>query len=86
MEMQLNVNDEWIDNIIVARLKNDYEFLTELSVTDSSGEDEDHKRAIVTLMGMYMTYDDYFKWREKVGVNPEYTNVWDKLRNEKGNA
>ncbi len=81
MEMKLDVNDEWVDNIIVARLKSDYE-----TVDSDFFEDSDAlKRAIVTLMSLYMAYDDYFQWREDAQVPNEYTGTWDVYRQEQMN-
>ena len=76
MEMKLNVNDEWVDNIIVARLKSDYE-----TVDSDFFEDSDAlKRAIVTLMSLYMAYDDYFDWREEAQVPDDLVGAWDVYR------
>jgi hypothetical protein len=76
MEMKLNVNDEWVDGLMVARLKSDYE-----SIDDDMFEDAKELRgAIVTLMSYYMTYNDYFDWREEVRVPNEYTGNWDVYR------
>jgi hypothetical protein len=81
MEMKLDVNDEWIDGLMVARLKSDYE-----TVDDDMFEDsEELKRAIVALMSLYMTYDDYFQWREDAQVPNEYTGAWDVYHQEQMN-
>jgi hypothetical protein len=81
MEMKLDVNDEWIDGLMVARLKSDYE-----TVDSDFFEDSDAlKRAIVALMSLYMTYDDYFQWREDAQVPNEYTGAWDVYRQEQMN-
>lgn len=81
MEMKLDVNDEWIDGLMVARLKSDYE-----TVDSDFFEDSDAlKRAIVTLMSLYMTHDDYFQWREEAQVPNEYTGAWDVYRQEQMN-
>jgi len=81
MEMKLNVNDEWVDGLMVARLKSDYE-----SIDDDMFEDAKELRsAIVTLMSYYMTYNDYFDWREEVGVPNEYTGNWDVYRKKQMN-
>jgi hypothetical protein len=81
MEMKLDVNDEWIDGLMVARLKSDYE-----TVDDDMFEDsEELKRAIVALMSLYMSYDDYFQWREDAQVPNEYTGAWDVYRQEQMN-
>ena len=81
MEMKLDVNDEWVDGLMVARLKSDFE-----TVDNDMFEDaEELKKAIVTLMSLYMTYDDYFKWREEAQVPDGYTGTWDVYRQEKMN-
>jgi hypothetical protein len=81
MEMKLDVNDEWVDGLMVARLKSDFE-----TVDNDMFEDaEELKKAIVTLMSLYMTYDDYFKWREEAQVPDGYTGTWDVYRQEQMN-
>jgi hypothetical protein len=81
METKLNVNDEWVDGLMVARLKSDFE-----TIDIDFFEDADAlKRAIVTLMSLYMTYDDYFQWREDAQVPNEYTGAWDVYRQEQMN-
>lgn len=74
MEMKINLNDECIDDIVEARLKHDYES------SDCFEDSESIKRAIVTLMSLYMTYDDYFAWREEFKVPDEYTSTYDEYR------
>jgi len=81
MEMKLDINDEWIDGVVLARLKSDYETIGDDMFEDS----EELKKAIVTLMSLYMTYDDYFQWREDAQVPNEYTGAWDVYRQEKMN-
>jgi hypothetical protein len=81
METKLNVNDEWVDGLMIARLKSDFE-----TIDIDFFEDADAlKRAIVTLMSLYMTYDDYFQWREDAQVPNEYTGAWDVYRQEQMN-
>jgi hypothetical protein len=78
METKLNVNDEWVDGLMIARLKSDFE-----TVDNNMFEDaEELKKAIVTLMSLYMTYDDYFDWREEAQVPNEYIGAWDVYRQE----
>ena len=81
MEMKLDINDEWIDGVVLARLKSDYETIGDDMFEDS----EELKKAIVTLMSLYMTYDDYFQWREDAQVPNEYTGAWDVYRQEQMN-
>lgn len=79
MEMKVDINDEWVDNIIVAKLKSDYENL----IGDFLDDEEEMRAAIVTLMSYYMTYEDYFVWREEVGVPDNVIGSWDKYKAEK---
>jgi len=81
MEMKVDINDEWVDNIIVAKLKSDYENL----FGDFLDDEEDLRRAIVTLMNYYMTYNDYFDWREEVGVPDDMIGSWDRYKQQKEN-
>jgi len=81
MEMKVDINDEWVDNIIVAKLKSDYENL----FGDFLDDEEDLRRAIVTLMNYYMTYNDYFDWREEVDVPDDMIGSWDRYKAQKEN-
>ena len=72
MEMKLDINDEWIDGVVLARLKNDYE-----TIADELEDAEELKRAIVTMMSFYMTYENYFKWREEAQVPDSWIGAWD---------
>jgi hypothetical protein len=81
MEMKINLNDECIDDIVEAGLKLDYES------SDCFEDSESIKRAIVTLMSLYMTYDDYFTGEKNSKQVDEYTSTYDeyrKLKNIKG--
>lgn len=79
MEMKIDINDEWIDSIMVAKLKSDYKSADEGIYEDSKAI----KHAIVTLMSLYMTYEDYFKWREEANVSGEFIGLWDEYRASK---
>jgi hypothetical protein len=81
MEMKLNINDEWVDNIIVAKLKSDYDGL----FGDFLDDEEEMRTAIVKLMSYYMTYEDYFEWREEVCVPADIIGAWDRYKQQKEN-
>jgi hypothetical protein len=75
MEMKLDINDEWIDGVVLARLKSDFE-----TIGDELEDGEELKRAIVTMMSFYMTYENYFKWREEAQVPDSWIGGWDIYR------
>jgi len=72
MEMKLDINDEWIDGVVLARLKGDYE-----TIGDELEDGEELKRAIVTMMSFYMTYENYFEWRKEAQVPDSWIGGWD---------
>jgi len=75
METKLNVNDEWVDGLMVARLKSDFE-----TIADELEDAEELKRAIVTMMSYYMTYENYFEWRKEAQVPDSWIGAWDIYR------
>jgi hypothetical protein len=79
MEMKVDINDEWVDNIIVAKLKSDYDNL----FGDFLDDEEELRGAIVKLMSYYMAHDEYFKWRAEADVPSNIIGTWDRYDAEK---
>jgi hypothetical protein len=79
MKFELDLHEEFVDNLVVARLKDDYETVQNGFVDDS----EELMKAIVILMSYHMCYDDYFKWRAEADVPESFIGEWDRYREMK---
>ena len=79
MKFELDLHEEFVDNLVVARLKDDYETVQNGFVDDS----EELMKAIVVLMSYHMCYDDYFKWRAEADVPKSFIGEWDRYREMK---